>query len=276
MHNEKCQNKESGFLYKIGMFAAMNKVSVKTLRFYEEQGLLLPSYIDEETNYRYYRLNQMAILHQIQALKQAGFTLEEIMMINSGVDEESIMLRKKAECLEKIAELTKKVAVLDGYLAKKKSSLLSPVLIKEVEQCKVAYVRTRIDAYSNLFDKMPMMGELMEKAGCVCALPEYCFTNYIEAGYKEEDIEVELCEAITQCKDDMEQLHFKVMPKVKVASIFHKGAYNSLSSSYEIVLKYVEDNGYKIIGPIRECYIDGIWNKEDESEWLTEIQIPID
>ena len=53
-------------------------------------------------------------------------------------------------------------------------------------------------------------------------------------------------------------------------------AYNSLSSSYEIVLKYVEDNGYKIIGPIRESYIDGIWNKEDESEWLTEIQIPID
>lgn len=76
MKMEKCQNMESGFLYKIGMFAAMNKVSVKTLRFYEEQGLLLPSYIDEETNYRYYRLNQMAILHQIQALKQAGFTLE--------------------------------------------------------------------------------------------------------------------------------------------------------------------------------------------------------
>ena len=220
MHNEKCQNKESGFLYKIGMFAAMNKVSVKTLRFYEEQGLLLPSYIDEETNYRYYRLSQMAILHQIQALKQAGFTLEEIMMINSGVDEESIMLRKKAECLEKIAELTKKVAVLDGYLAKKKSSLLSPVLIKEVEQCKVAYVRTRIDAYSHLFDKMPMMGELMEKAGCVCALPEYCFTNYIEAGYKEEDIEVELCEAITQCKADMEQLHFKVCLRLRLLQYF--------------------------------------------------------
>ena len=58
--------------------------------------------------------------------------------------------------------------------------------------------------------------------------------------------------------------------------VVDKGAYNSLSSSYEIVLKYVEDNGYKIIGPIRESYIDGIWNKEDESEWLTEIQIPID
>lgn len=36
-----------------------------------------------------------------------------------------------------------------------------------------------------------------------------------------------------------------------------------------------EENGYEIVGAIRESYIDGVWNKEDESEWLTEIQVPI-
>ena len=41
------------------------------------------------------------------------------------------------------------------------------------------------------------------------------------------------------------------------------------------MLRYVEDNGYEIVGSIRESYIDGVWNKEDESEWLTEIQVPI-
>lgn len=35
------------------------------------------------------------------------------------------------------------------------------------------------------------------------------------------------------------------------------------------------NNGYEIVGAIRESYIDGVWNKEDESEWLTEIQVPI-
>lgn len=117
--HEMCGEVDSGSLYKIGMFAAMNRVTVKALRFYEEQGLLQPAYIDAETGYRYYKLNQIATMHQISALKQAGFTLEEIVRINSGEDEESILLNKKSELLSKIAELTKQVAVLDGYLAKK-------------------------------------------------------------------------------------------------------------------------------------------------------------
>lgn len=71
------------------------------------------------------------------------------------------------------------------------------------------------------------------------------------------------------------ELHFKTMPKLQAASIFHKGSYNTLATSYESVLKYVEENGYEIVGAIRESYIDGVWNKEDESEWLTEIQVPI-
>ena len=277
MHEEHkmCGEVDSGSLYKIGMFAAMNRVTVKALRFYEEQGLLLPASIDSETGYRYYKLNQMATLHQISALKQAGFTLEEILRINNGEDEEALLLKKKSELLSKIAELTKQVSVLDGYLAKKKSCLLSPVLIKEVPECKVAYRRTRLDSYDDLFDKMPQMGELMEQAGCICALPEYCFTNYLEPRYKEEDILVELCESVTECKDDSGELHFKSMPKIQAASIFHKGSYNTLATSYESVLKYVEDHGYEIVGAIRESYIDGVWNKENESEWLTEIQVPV-
>ena len=105
----------------------------------------------------------------------------------------------------------------------------------------------------------------MEQAGCICALPEYCFTNYLEPGYKEEDILVELCETVTECKDDTGELHFKTMPKLRVASVFHKGSYNTLAASYESVLKYVEENGYEIVGAIRESYIDGVWNNEDES-----------
>ena len=60
----------------------------------------------------------------------------------------------------------------------------------------------------------------------------------------EEDILVELCESVAECKDDMGELHFKTMLKLQVASIFHKGSYNTLAASYE-------------------------------SEWLTEIQVPI-
>ena len=41
------------------------------------------------------------------------------------------------------------------------------------------------------------------------------------------------------------------------------------------MIRYVEENGYEICGNIRENYIDGVWNKDSQEEWLTEIQVPV-
>ena len=273
--HQPCQEKSDNTLYKIGMFAAMNRVTVKTLRFYEEQGLLRPALIHPETGYRYYTLSQMAVLHQITALKMAGFTLEDIARINAGADEQELLLKKKAELLTKIAELTRQIAVVDRYLSKNRSALSNPVLIKTIPETTVAAMKTRIESYDRLFDAMPKMGAVMESVGCECALPEYCFTNYLEPGYKDEDILVELCESVTAVKKERDGLYFRVMPSVQAACIFHKGSYSTFSESYETVLKFIEENGYEIAGAIRESYIDGIWNKDDESQWMSEIQVPI-
>ena len=270
-----CEERTGDTLYKIGMFAAMNHMTVKTLRFYEEQGLLMPALIHPETGYRYYTLSQMAVLHQISALKQAGFTLEEIAHINAGADEEAVLLKKKAELLAKIADLTRQIAVVDGYLSKKKTGLSAPVLIKTIPQTTVAFMRIRLKSYDCLFDRMPEMGTLMEKAGCECALPEYCFTAYPEAGYKDADILVDICESVVAAKKETGDLRFKTLPEIQAACVFHKGSYRTFAESYETVLRYIEENGYEIAGEIRESYIDGVWNKDDESQWLSEIQVPV-
>ena len=273
--HKPCEEKTSAALYKIGMFAAMNHVTVKTLRFYEEQGLLMPAFIHPETGYRYYTLSQMAVIHQITALKMAGFTLEEIGQINAGADEEAVLLKKKAELIARIAELTRQIAVVDGYLSKKKIGLTAPVLIKTIPETVVASMKARIESYDCLFELMPKMGTLMEKAGCVCAQPEYCFSNYPEPGCKDGDVLVELCESVTEARQELGDLRFRTMPAIEAACVYHKGSYRSFAESYETVLKYIEENGYEIAGEIRESYIDGVWNKDDESQWLSEIQIPI-
>ena len=273
--HKPCEGKTSATLYKIGMFAAMNHVTVKTLRFYEEQGLLMPALIHSETGYRYYTLSQMAVLHQITALKLAGFTLEEIARIHSGADEEAVLLKKKAELLARIADLTRQIAVVDGYLSKKKNGLSAPVLVKTIPETTVAFMRIRLESYDCLFDRMPEMGALMEKAGCSCALPEYCFTGYLEPGYKDGDILVEICESVVEAKKEAGELRFKTLPEIQAACVFHKGSYRTFSESYETLLRYIEENGYEIAGEIRESYIDGVWNQDDESEWLSEIQVPV-
>ncbi len=271
-----CKNKEKEQLYKIGMFANMNRVTIKTLRYYDEQKLLVPVYVDEENGYRYYAAGQMAQLHRIIALKNLGFSIDDIRKIIDGAEDKSYLYEKRQEILKEIAVLTDKLSQVESYLSKESINLSNPVLIKEIPQVIVCTMKRRIKSYDELFDLMPQMGAQMELSDCKCAQPAYCFTHYLESEYKEEDISVEICEAVTEKKQDSGDIAFKVFPKVPMAAcIFHEGSYNTLPKSYAMLLQYIEENGYEICGNIRESYIDGVWNKETENEWLTEIQIPV-
>ena len=270
-----CMEKVASHLYRIGMFAQMNHVTVKTLRFYEEQGLLMPAHVDEESGYRYYTMDQMSVVHRITALKQAGFTLEDIGKLQAGADEKALLMKKKASILEKIAELTAQMAIIDGYLSDDVTTLSRPVLVKTLPAVTVAASRARLESYDMLFSLMPEMGAEMERLGVECALPEYCFTQYLEPGYQEENILIETCEAVTGKRAGTEKLAFYDLPETQAACIYHKGSYDNFAKTYAVILKYIEDNGYEICGNIRESYIDGVWNRESEADWLSEIQIPV-
>jgi DNA-binding transcriptional MerR regulator len=63
---------------KIGEFSALTRVSIKTLRYYDELGLLKPLRIDPATGYRYYSGSQLPRLHRILALKDLGFPLNRV------------------------------------------------------------------------------------------------------------------------------------------------------------------------------------------------------
>ncbi len=63
---------------KIGEFSQLMQVTVKTLRHYEQKGLLLPDEVDEWTGYRYYSIDQMQKLQAIRDLQRLGFSLDEI------------------------------------------------------------------------------------------------------------------------------------------------------------------------------------------------------
>ena len=275
--NEKhvCPEKTADHLYRIGLFAQMNRITVKALRFYEEQGLLLPAKIDEESGYRYYTMSQMETLHRILALKEAGFTIEDMKHLNASGDERGFLLRKKNAILEKIAQLTLQLSKIDGYLMAGGNSLSAPVMVKTIPETVCAVMRRRIDSYDALFEIMPEMGGYMEDAGCTCALPEYCFTQYLEPGFQEAQILVEVCEAVTEKKADRGCLRFRTIPETRAACIYHKGSYRDFPKTYEVILRYIEENGYEICGNIRESYIDGVWNKDSEDKWLSEIQIPV-
>ena len=63
---------------RIGQMAKMNGVSEQTLRLYDRIGLLRPSYIDPQTNYRYYDISQCSLLDIVNYMKSLGIHLEDI------------------------------------------------------------------------------------------------------------------------------------------------------------------------------------------------------
>ena len=61
-------------MLKIGEFSKLSRVSVRMLRHYDEIGLLSPARIDPDTEYRYYRVDQLPIVGRITSLKDMGFS----------------------------------------------------------------------------------------------------------------------------------------------------------------------------------------------------------
>lgn len=108
---------------------------------------------------------------------------------------------------------------MESYLAKDNIDLSAPVLIKKIPEVTVCSMQQRIESYDNLFSLMPEMGAEMERLGCICAEPAYCFIRYLEPGYSDEDILVEACEAVTEKKRVPIRWHsrcFRKFPRLPV------------------------------------------------------------
>ena len=152
----------------------------------------------------------------------------------------------------------------------------SPI-IKELPGVTVASMRTKVPSYDTYFDIIPKMGDEMRRQGAVCQMnPEYCFTIYHDGEYRESDIDVEVCEAVLKACEDSPMVRYKKIAGVpNAACLLHKGPYSTLRESYVFLFSWIRENGYILCDNPREPYIDGIWNKDDEREWLTEIQVPV-
>lgn len=104
-------------LYRIGEFSKITNIPVKTLRYYDEIGLLKPEEIDIFTNYRYYGESNKEDLKIILELKSVGFTLEEIKN-NWDNFTNDVMLEKKKELLQQATFIEEQIKKIDNLRSK--------------------------------------------------------------------------------------------------------------------------------------------------------------
>lgn len=267
--------------FKIGEFSKLNRITVKTLRHYEKIGLLIPHEVDEWTGYRHYEVSQFQKLSTIMYLKKLRFSLSEIRdLFDQGKDtpSEEMLITKMKECRNELKQLQKQYEEL-GQLEKKirGGNKMGKVFIKTLPACIVASFRKVVENYSELFNLCPnVIGPEMQRCGCTCDTITYGYTVEHDKVHKESHIDLEYCEAVDAPFTGTEMLKCKKVAEVKTAACFnHYGSYDNFQQSITTLMNFIEQQGYVVTAAPRFCYIDGIWNKENEAEWLTEIQIPV-
>lgn len=265
-------------MFRIGEFSKMTKTTIKALRYYDEIGLLKPERVDNSTAYRFYTTDQLFRLHRLQSLRQVGLSIDDIRLALSGADWNKCLEKRRVELLEELAQRQDQLSRIDFMLQFKEDFTMRYVAtIQDLPACTVYSKRFLAPSYDSYFQLIPAIGKQVSEKypDLTCTTPEYCYIVYLDGEYKERDIHVEYCEAVTERKPDFDDIVFQEIEPVTVVSVMHKGPYATLGEAYAFTLQWIEENGYQISGYGREQYIDGIWNKEKEADWLTALQFPI-
>jgi len=267
-------------MYRIGLFSQITKTTIKTLRYYDRIGLLKPKQVDKFTGYRYYTTEQISQLYEVLSYKQAGLSINQIkqIIIDGGRIEDVLDTRRK-ELINIQAETDKQISLINYLLKERKEGFFMEykAIIKDLPNCIVYSKEMIAPNYDSYFELIPAIGEEISKANpnMKCLIPEYSFIRYLDNEYKEKDIHIEYCEAVEEIGNETETIKFKTIKSIKAVCIMHRGAYKNLNKAYTFAFKWMEENNYELADSPRESQIDGIWNKESEEDWLTEVQFPI-
>jgi DNA-binding transcriptional MerR regulator len=266
-------------MLQIGEFSRLGRVSVKTLHYYDEIGLLKPAEVDSWTGYRHYTTAQLFQLHEIVALKQLGFSIGQIRAIIGGDDSETLLTQKQAELTAAQQAVTDQLFRLNHYRQLKREgfAMTYQVVVKELPQMSVFCAQAVIPDYESMLSLIPAIGAKVaaDNPQVTCGTPEYCCNICRSGEYTDHDIEVEVCQWVETPGRDGDGYTFKELPAVTVASTLHRGPYDDLGAAYAFLVDWIDANGYRLDGPWREVFIDGIWNTESRADWVTELQMPI-
>jgi len=236
----------------------------------------LPAATNKLTGYRFYETSQLQEAAKIKSFRQLNLTIDEIKSIFSGSDEAEILKSKVKELSDEKSRINTLLSAINHILEEKEMKYY--VTQKIIPKTLVYYAETVLAKYSDLMEWIPSVGEecLKLNPNIKCADPAYEFCEYLDKEYKESNIKIRHNEAVASRGKENNIIKFREIPETKVLSIFHKGPYENIGQAYSYIMDYAEKNGYKVSGIARECYIDGIWNKDSAEEWLTEIQLPIE
>jgi len=268
-------------MYSIGEFSTIVGLSVKTLRHYHQQGVLVPDYVDPQTGYRYYKADNLERARAVVCLRKLEFPLGEIKEILDACDDESDVLdylqRQQAALAAKMLRYRGIVVSLKTIISSEREAKRimqdSPFQVEEktLPATLIAGIRMK-GAYRECGQGFARLGKGFGRH--ICGKP---FCLHYDDEYREDDADFEACVPIRKPRQ-LEGVDVRELPGGRGVTLLHQGPYEQLGRSYAKILQYVKQQGYQIVRPTREVYLKGpgMIFRGKAKKYLTEIQMLIE
>ena len=268
-------------MLKIRDFARLAAVSMSTLRYYDEIGLLKPIHVDPETGYRFYTMDQLPHLHRILAFKELGLGLTQIAeLLDEDVPPLALqgMLRlRQAQLQQQIQAQQEQLVRVEAHLRPLEQGSALPVyevVLKAVRPI------TGVSLH-------PTMGDLADQEHWIDSMLKRFGVKPIDhllVVHTERDDEctpgsVKIVAPVdgtdadrlaTGSEGRLSRCELPAFPHV--ASALHYGHPSLALPAYQALGTWMENNGYTIVGPRRKIRLRREDNLDDA---LTEIQFPV-
>lgn len=273
-------------MIRIGDFAKLSRVSVKTLRHYDELGLIRPVRVDEFTGYRYYEYEQYPLMSRIRALKDLGFSLEEIgRLLDVGMtsDQMQTMLRLRgAEIHQRIADEQGRLARLDAWLRQleRNETVTYNVVIKRVDPVLAATVRGVVPQPADQGRMWQQLLRTLDENRATPAGP--CISLYYDEEPPDRDWDIEVAMAFEGRMDASDGVHVRELPAVEMmATVVHAGPYMTINEAYASLWMWAGQNGFRVAGPAREVLLrapkpEGEGASQTDPDTIVEVQFPVE
>jgi DNA-binding transcriptional MerR regulator len=288
----KEQSQHTG-MFRIGDFSQLGQISIRTLRLYDEMGLLKPAEVDDFTDYRYYSLEQLPRLNRIVALKDLGFSLKEVaeqLEENLSLyDLRGMLKRKQSEVSLKLQEEQARLHRLEARLKQielENAPLDYEVTIKKIPAMTIFSKRYFVpnledmDEYCTRF--YHELYEVITAQKLNVIAPE--FTLFHMREYVTENVDVEV--AVVLDNDSLERLELpsddtftvrKLQGHKTVASLIHHGLYRELDVAAREMMMWAGTSGYHSVGAAREVHLSGpIVETGKEKAVVLGLQVPVE
>ncbi len=269
-------------MLKIGEFAQVGQVSIATLRHYDQYNLLKPLALDPDTGYRYYSLDQLPRLNRIVALKDLGFSLQQIAQLleeNLPLEQLQGMFKlKQAQIQQTIATEQARLERIAARLRQIEQEGNMPaydVLLKQVDALLVASIRESISLEDNpqrlyeiLSTYLQQQGGQQSQLGIVLWHSRYeLYDNGIYA-----DVEVAI--PLDGPLPSNEQVNIRTLPGGLMACTVHTGTGLAIGQAYAALHRWCESNGYRLTAPPRLIDLQRAENMEP-GQHVVEIQFAV-